>query len=69
MANVGTIDRIFRVVIGGVLIAAAIGMELPVFEIELYKYGAMAVGLILIATSAIQFCPIYRIFGIRTCKA
>jgi len=69
MANVGTIDRVFRIVVGGIIIASAIVVELPVFENELYKYGALAVGLILVTTSVIKFCPIYRIFGIRTCKA
>ena len=68
MANVGTIDRVFRLVAGGALIAAPFVANMPVFENDMFKYGAVAVGVILVATAAMKFCPIYRIFGLRTCK-
>ncbi len=67
-ANVGTVDRIIRLLIG-------IGALAMVFFIGPYAAGgwgwekiALAVvGVIMIGTSAIKFCPLYRIFGIRTC--
>jgi len=68
MANVGIIDRVFRLVVGGVLIAAPFAADMPVFENDMYKYGAVAVGVILVATAAMKFCPIYPILGLRTCK-
>lgn len=68
MANVGTIDRVLRLVVGGALIAAPFAADMPIFENDMYKYGAIAVGVVLIATAAMKFCPIYRIFGLRTCK-
>lgn len=68
MANVGTIDRVLRLVVGGALIAAPFAAELPIFENDMYKFGALAVGVILVATAAMKFCPIYRILGLRTCK-
>lgn len=68
MANVGTIDRVLRLVVGGALIAAPFAADMPIFENDMYKYGAMVVGVILVATAAMKFCPIYRILGLRTCK-
>lgn len=68
MANVGTIDRVFRPVAGGALVAAPFVADMPGFENDMYKYGAVAVGDILVATAAMKFCPIYRIFGLRTGK-
>lgn len=68
-ANVGTIDRIIRLIAGVALIALPFVMNLPVFENDLYKYGSIGVGLVLALTSAMRFCPAYRIFGLRTCKS
>ena len=57
--NVGTIDQAVRVAIGLLLvILAASGV------IGLWGY----VGLLLIATGAVRFCPAYRLFGLSTCK-
>ncbi len=61
--NVGSVDRIVRALVGIVLVA------LWVFGIT---QGTLAVilgivGIVLVATSAISFCPLYGIFGIRTC--
>lgn len=57
--NVGTIDQAVRVAIGLLLvILAASGV------IGLWGY----VGLVLIATGAVRFCPAYRLFGLSTCK-
>ena len=59
MKNLGTIDRVFRVVLGLALISL-------VFLGPQTAWGWL--GLILLATAAISFCPIYRIFGLRSCK-
>ncbi|HAL82103.1 MAG TPA: DUF2892 domain-containing protein [Mucilaginibacter sp.] len=62
--NMGTIDRLLRV-----LVAIAI--------IILYYFGTisgtLAVILLVVAgvfilTSFISFCPLYTLFGIKTCK-
>ena len=57
-ANVGTIDRVARVVLGLLLIAlAATGTT-----------GAWAsIGIIPLATGVLRFCPAYRIFGFSSC--
>ena len=57
MKNVGTIDRIVRVVVGLALISL-------VFVGPQTAWGW--IGAVLIATAAIGFCPAYRLFGIRT---
>ncbi|WP_294229280.1 DUF2892 domain-containing protein [uncultured Shimia sp.] len=57
MKNVGGIDKVLRVVIGLVLIAGA-----------LLGYGTwMWIGIIPLATALLGSCPLYTIFGMRTC--
>ena len=67
-ANVGTIDRVLRLIIGLALIITPFASNLPLFDAVTYKYVAVAVGAILVATAAMKFCPLYRIFGLRTCS-
>jgi len=55
--NVGSTDKIIRLVLGLALIVGA-----------LLGYGIwMWVGVILVATALINWCPIYRILGLKTC--
>ena len=66
-ANLGTLDRLIRLVLGIVLILLpALGMT---GANAVVTYGAYFVGAVLVATAAIRFCPLYRLFGIRTCQA
>lgn len=58
-ANVGTIDRIARIVIGLVLLAL-------VFVGPKTLWGL--IGIVPLATGLFSFCPAYSLFGIRTCK-
>ena len=64
-ANVGTPDRIIRLVLGAMLIA------LPFFggaaiTGSWLAWAAPIVGLILAATAFLAFCPIYRVLGLST---
>lgn len=59
MKNVGTIDRVFRVVVGLALISL-------VFVGPQTAWGW--IGVIPIVTAAVGFCPAYRLVGIRTCE-
>ena len=55
--NVGSIDKILRIVIGAALILGA-----------LMGYGLwMWIGVIPLATALLGTCPLYTILGIRTC--
>ena len=59
-ANLHQVDRIIRIVIGIALIV------LPLFAV--IGWWGYVVGAILPATGLINFCPIYRLLGINTCK-
>ncbi|MCR9153230.1 MAG: YgaP family membrane protein [Croceimicrobium sp.] len=62
--NMSSLDRIVRIVI------AAIAAYLYIGEIVPSPWGMIALiaGGVLLATSVLNFCPLYRIFGISTCK-
>ena len=58
-SNVGSVDRILRIILGLALIAGAV-------------QGALApwgwVGLVLVFTAFIKFCPIYAVTGLSSLK-
>ncbi|HEX5826336.1 MAG TPA: DUF2892 domain-containing protein [Candidatus Limnocylindrales bacterium] len=61
--NVGTPDRIVRLVLAAVLAAAALtGLVAAPFS---YLAGVLAV--VMLVTGLTGFCPLYALFGIRTC--
>lgn len=66
--NLGSIDRALRLILGLALIAAPFLSGLAMFETNTASAVSVFVGTVLIATSAMRFCPLYRIFGLRTCK-
>lgn len=59
MSNLGNLDRIIRFILGAVLIGAPFLTGWPVWSGSLAFWGALIVGAVLIATSALSFCPIY----------
>jgi hypothetical protein len=66
--NLGNLDRIFRALLGIVLLAAPFVSGLAIFNGTTATIISVIAGLVMLGTSAVKFCPIYRIFGIRTCK-
>ncbi len=57
--NLGGFDRLARLVFGGGLVALALTGVI----------GAWGwLGAILVGTAFINFCPIYRLIGIKTCS-
>jgi len=64
-ANVGSFDRILRILIGAALFAYVF-LAGNVEPTSLIGIGAMVVGGILIVTAFISFCPLYAILGLRT---
>jgi hypothetical protein len=58
-ANVGSVDRIIRIVAGLALIAATLLGWIGV-------WGWL--GLVLVGTGVFRFCPAYLPFGFRTCQ-
>ena len=57
--NIGTIDRAARVILGVIIVTlTALGKISP--------WGWL--GVMLIITATIKFCPAYSLFGFKTCK-
>lgn len=61
--NVGTVDRIIRIIIGLALLWYAL-LAAPTG----YNWVGW-IGIIPLATALIGFCPLYTVLGIRTCPA
>jgi len=62
--NVGSIDKIIRLIIAAVAIYAAYtGMVASPWNYVLY-----VVAVIMVATSLMGSCPLFSIFGINSCK-
>ncbi|MBO9644143.1 MAG: DUF2892 domain-containing protein [Pseudacidovorax sp.] len=58
--NVGTLDRVLRIVAGLVLIGLALAGVI----------GAWGwIGVVPLATGLLRFCPAYTLLGLRTCPA
>lgn len=61
--NEHEIDRIVRAVVG---VAAGVGAFMVGFS-GVWGWLLAVVGVIMLGTAAVGFCPLYRIFGISTC--
>jgi hypothetical protein len=68
-ANVGRIDRIVRFLLGATLLVLPLASSAPLFRNEAALYGLPVVGAVLVLTSLFRFCPLYRLIGVRTCRA
>jgi len=64
--NVGTLDRLFRLVLGIGLIGAALSGA-SIFGSGIVPYIAFAAGAVAIMTATLRICPLYRLLGVRTC--
>jgi Protein of unknown function (DUF2892) len=64
-ANVGMVDRIFRAVVGGALIAVAIPWGFPDTGWNWIGW----IGVFPLITAAIGYCPNYTMLGISSCPA
>jgi hypothetical protein len=62
-ANVGGIDRVFRIVAGIVLLALVFVLK---SEDGLWLWGL--VGIVPLATGLMNWCPAYSLFGASTCS-
>ena len=62
--NMSNLDKGIRVVL------AAVVALLYYFDIiqGILAYVLMAIAIILLVTSLINFCPLYRVLGVSTCK-
>jgi hypothetical protein len=69
MSNVGTLDRGARFIAGLVLIALSfLPTSAPVFAgLGVWRWVLLAVGVAMLATAALRFCPAYTLLGVNTC--
>ena len=67
-ANLGTFDRILRLILGAVLIAAPLLDTPAIWSSAALVFASIGVGLLLVVTALFRFCPLYRILGLSTCK-
>lgn len=58
-ANIGTVDRVLRILLGAVLIVASLSGAIG---------GWGWIGLVPLLTGVFRFCPLYTLLGIQTCK-
>ncbi len=63
--NVGTIDRVLRIVIGIALIAFALGFVAPSATYAWIGW----IGVIPLLTALVGSCPLYSVVGLSTCPA
>lgn len=66
--NMGTADRAIRLFVAGILLYLAFGSG-GAFAAGALFWLALAVALVFIVTALVGNCPLYSIFGIRTCSA
>jgi len=66
--NLGKTDRLIRFLVGLLLVVAPLANLPQIWGSTASGVLAMAVGAVLIVTTFVQFCPLYRVFGISTCK-
>lgn len=65
--NVGTADRVIRLIVGVVALALAF-MKLNVMEGAIGGIIAAVVGVAMLFTAAVGMCTLYIPLGISTCK-
>jgi hypothetical protein len=63
--NVGTIDRIARIVVGIALIAFALGFIAPGTPSAWIGW----IGVVPLLTALVGSCPLYSMIGLSTCPA
>jgi len=61
----GILDKIFRILVAAVI---AVLFYLEVVVSDMLSYVLLFVGGVMLITSLLEFCPLYLVFGIKTCK-
>lgn len=60
-ANIGTADRVIRIVVGLILLSLLFILDGSI------KYIGL-IGIVPLLTAFIKFCPLYTLFKINTCS-
>ena len=67
MANVGSLDRTLRFLLGAALVAGPFLLPALFAPLGAWRFALVAWGVVMLGTAAFRFCPAYRLLGIRTC--
>ena len=70
VANIGSLDRTVRFVLGIVLLAAPFVPPAAgaLAGLGAWRFAVAGVGAVLFLTALLRVCPAYSLFGIRTCE-
>lgn len=66
--NVGNLDRLIRLVVGTGLFLLPFASGWGIWANDLTKYVVAVFAAVLALASALRICPLYRIFGLNTCR-
>lgn len=61
--NESNADRMLRVVLGGVFFIASLMLS------GVWAMVATVLGIVMLATAVVGFCPLYTLVGLNTCPA
>lgn len=67
--NVGNADRSMRALVGVILLGLALGTDIALFSSGIGQIVAIVVAIVMLGTAALRNCPLYTVFGIKTCKS
>ena len=63
--NEATIERIFKIIFGPMLIYAGMAQ---IVTTSVLTYVIVLFGLIMLITGLIGYCPLYTVIGVNNCK-
>ena len=68
MVNIGPLDRLMRFLLGAVLMASPFlpALNQAVVTLDLWSLALTAMGLAMMTTALVRFCPLYTALGIPT---
>ena len=70
MANIGTFDRLLRLIVGILIIVAPFVPASAAYFAPwgVWRFALVVVGIVSLATAVFRFCPAYAMFGVGTCR-
>ncbi len=66
--NIGTVDKIFRVVSGAIMIAPLYLTPVDLFPTSTATVASAIIGALVMSTSLTKICPLCHIVGVRTSR-